>query len=338
MIPAASKVGIEVELMAPSNSSRLSLAQAMATACSGQVQVFFFPQAEPAKSSSGAAFQNLTQGFRVTDGAGRKVAELVDDLTLQRDCDKQHLPQPGWYRIVSNDARLLNLVQQHCDPAAVPAVLLEPIAKLFGTKPTEQGGMIRVADIDDSPVVMLAPLPGERHRPCELISAPIDGQFESTIAGLLAPAHDLGFTLAAEAATHLHFDGTLLRSSRVIARLIQFFNHFEKALRARVLTNPLNRRLASLPSTLVTMAGEANFQNAAWDQARQRMLDAGVSKYADVNFLNLARDDKRKPTLEVRMIGPSMSPRWLTQQMEFFAEVLRWSLGTQPMPLQLESF
>jgi hypothetical protein len=123
--------------------------------------------------------------------------------------------------------------------------------------------MTRVADIDDSRVVMLAPLPGERHRPCELISAPIDGQFESTIAGLLAPAHDRGFTLAAETSTHLHFDGTLLRSSRVIARLIQFSNHFEEALRARVLTNPLN----------------------------------------------LAPDDQRTPTPEVRMIGSSMSPR-----------------------------
>src|SRR5436190_1282387 len=112
------KKGFEIELMAPPGHSREDLARIVAGKKKGSVQRFFHPQAEPSKVPGTPAFENLTVGFRVLDRQGAAVASFVDDLTLKRDLDKNAASRLGWHRIVSDDARQLQLVARHCDPYA----------------------------------------------------------------------------------------------------------------------------------------------------------------------------------------------------------------------------
>ena len=97
------KIGVEIELIAPRGSSRRALAEALAGP-GGAVRTVWFTQSEPAEVPGTPIFHNLTQGFDVTDAAGRRVARLVDDLTLVADLNRTAAPQPGWYRIVSGGA------------------------------------------------------------------------------------------------------------------------------------------------------------------------------------------------------------------------------------------
>ena len=127
-------LGVEIELLAPRGRSRKDLALAIARHEGGRVRRFFHPQGEPSKARNTPFFENLTLGFAVEDARGNLLAQCVDDLTLQDDLDRARAPLPGWYRIVSDDARLLRLVMQHADPAAPLRRVLLPIARLFGTK------------------------------------------------------------------------------------------------------------------------------------------------------------------------------------------------------------
>ena len=104
------RVGFEIELLAPRGRSRRDLAQLLAKNCGGRVERIFYPQSEPSKVPGQYVFHNLILGFRVTDNEDSWVATCVDDLTLQNDLVKSTPPLPGWYRILSDDLRLLNLV------------------------------------------------------------------------------------------------------------------------------------------------------------------------------------------------------------------------------------
>ena len=106
------KVGVELELLAPPGLSRLDLAQAYARTIGGRVEPFFHPQSEPSLADGVSVFENLTLGFRVKDLTGQWVASFVDDLTLQRDLNRQAPPLQNWFCIVSDDKRSLNLIKQ----------------------------------------------------------------------------------------------------------------------------------------------------------------------------------------------------------------------------------
>ncbi|ACC80639.1 conserved hypothetical protein [Nostoc punctiforme PCC 73102] len=132
----------------------------------------FHPQSELSQVPGTPLFQNLTLGFDVLDKHEYLIARCVDDLTLLENLDKTAKPKPGWYWIVSDDSRLLQLVESQADAADSIADVLQPIASLFSTNlEAGLGGMVRIADRTGNPIAIAAPLPGERERPCELIRA-----------------------------------------------------------------------------------------------------------------------------------------------------------------------
>ena len=66
-------------------------------------------------------------------------------------------------------------MERHCDPDAEGDRALEPLAALFGTEAQRhEAGMVRVVDERGRSVAIDAPLPGERERPCEIVTAPIE--------------------------------------------------------------------------------------------------------------------------------------------------------------------
>lgn len=297
-------IGVEVELLAPRGASRRTLAEAIAAQCGGAVHAIFHHQSEPSLAPGMTTFENLTLGFEVRDADGATVARCVDDLTLQDDLDRQAAPAPGWFRIVSDDARLLRLIARTGRADAGPAAALAPLAALFGAPldHVDEHGMVRLVDETGAPVAIAAPLPGERERPCELVTPPMARDHAGRLEALLAPARALGFTLAKESATHIHFDAGPLRSARVVRNLVRLLEERGEALKRAVGVNPHCRRLGAWPAALRETVEAPDFADLSWPEAQGRLKTLGLTKYCDFNLRNFVHDTPGKPTFEVRVL------------------------------------
>lgn len=316
------KLGIEVELLAPRGLTRKALADRVASDQAGVVRRFFQPQAEPSLVPGTPVFETLMQGFRV-ERDGEPIASFIDDLTLQDDFDRHAAPEPGWYRIASDDARLLRLIKRHCSADAPLATVLEPVRALFGgTLEAKPGGIWRLADAEGAPLALAAPMPGERGRACEIVTAPMPDRHFERLDALLAPARELGFALPAEGAVHLHFDGTALCDAAVLQRLVRRLNAERDALRALCATNPRCRRLGPYGADLLAVFDAPDFAALGWPEARARLAAANPTKYCDFNLLNLVRAPPDKHTFEIRILGPSMDTATIIGQAERFAAIL----------------
>ncbi|WP_428152225.1 amidoligase family protein [Brevundimonas sp.] len=325
------KTGFEIELMAPPGLSRRDLAKATAKRVGGTVERFFHPQSEPSAVEGRPVFENLTPGFRVRDGRGRWVASFVDDLTLQRDLDRARAPLAEWRRIVADDGRLLRLVERHCDPDTTGDATLEPLAALFGTEAQRhEAGMVRVADANGRSVAIDAPLPGERERPCEIVTAPIEADHEAVLEGLLADARGLGFSVPVEGATHVHFDGEALCSARAIAGLVQVWTHHGEALKRLVAVNRACVRLGDWPAGLAELTAGQAFAAMDWAEAKTALGGVGLSKYCDLNLMNLLTGRAEKHTVEVRVLPASLDVARLMAAAGLFEGVLGWCRDREP--------
>ena len=308
---------MEIELIAPRGLSRATLAQKLCPP-GGTVNRFFHPQSEPSKVPGTPIFENLTIGFEVLDGQGKQIAKCVDDLTLQQDCQPNMPAKPGWYRIVSDDRRLLELVKQQCDPETSLNEVLNPIANLFNTQPElGEGNMIKVVDGNGSPIAIATPLPGERERPCEIITPPLQNYYLDYLETLLNPALDLGFTIPQEGAIHIHFDAVALASTRVFCNLVNLFWTHGDNLRHLVGTNLNCQRLGKSPKSLWELVNNSRFQQLSWLEAKTQLTNLPLSKYCDFNFKNLVYSLPDKYTFEIRIF-----PVWLEAKLIVFAAEL----------------
>lgn len=319
------KTGFEIELMAPPGLSRRDLAEATAARVGGTVERFFHPQSEPSAVEGRPVFENLTPGFRVRDGEGRWVASFVDDLTLQRDLDRARAPLDGWRRVVADDGRLLRLVERHCPPDAEGDRTLEPLAVLFGTEAQRhEAGMVRVVDAHGRSVAIDAPLPGERERPCEIVTPPIERDHEAVLEGLLGDARTLGFSVPVEGAAHVHFDGAALCSATAIAGLVEVWTRHGEALKRLVGVNPRCVRLGDWPAALHALTGSAAFAAMDWTEARTALGGAGLTKYCDLNLANLLAGRADKHTVEVRVLPSGLEAAPMMEAAALFEGVLGW--------------
>ncbi len=327
------KIGFEIELMAPRGLSRQDLAESIASAHDGLVRRIFHPQSELSQVPGTPVFQNLTLGFEVIDRQGSTIARCVDDLTLVDDLDKTKEPQPGWYRIVSDDTRFLQLVTCQADPACELTEVLKPIASLFATHPEAgTGGMVRVADYTGNPIAIAAPLPGERERPCELITPPIDANHFERLENLLSTSRSLGFTIPAEGATHLHFDAEPLCSARVFANLVNLLWTHGASLKRLVGTNPNCRRLGTWDEELLVVVNESDFCELPWSDAKARLAKLQLTKYCDFNLKNLIHSIPNKHTFEARIFPSWMHPQPIIEAAALMEAILRHAAGASKIP------
>ncbi|MEW5858154.1 MAG: amidoligase family protein [Cyanobacteriota bacterium] len=338
------KIGFEIELMAPRGLSRQDLAESIAETHDASVRRIFHPQSELSQVPGTPLFHNLTLGFEVIDRQGSTITRCVDDLTLVDDLDKTKEPKPGWYRIVSDDTRFLQLVTCQADPAYELTEVLKPIASLFATVPEAgAGGMVRVADSTGNPIAIAAPLPGERERPCELITPPIDANHFERLEILLSTARSLGFTIPAEGATHLHFDAEPLCSVRVFANLVNLLWTHGASLKRLVGTNPNCRRLGNWDRELLVVVNESDFGELPWSDAKARLTKLQLTKYCDFNLKNLIHSIPNKHTFEARIFPSWMHPQPIIEAAALMEAILRHAAGaskispTAPLEWKLES-
>ncbi|WP_417424154.1 amidoligase family protein [Hoeflea sp.] len=297
------KVGYEIELLAPRGASRKDLALRLAeNAGGGTIAPVFVPQAELVHTDSIQVFENLTLGYDAFDASGSLIARCADDMTLQADLDRSAPPKPGWYRIVGDDARILRLIKRHSDPNDPLETVLLPSAELFGVDLQRfDNGMVRLADGHAS-ITMATHLPGERERPCEIITPPISSVHHERLAALLNPAADMGFTIPAEAALHVHFDAAPLCSAAGFASLVLIFHHFGDQLKALLETNRRCTRLGKWPAQLMALIETPAFAESNWDDARLQLGQLKLTKYVDFNVINMVHATREKHTFEVRIL------------------------------------
>ncbi len=251
------------------------------------------------------------------------MASCVDDLTLQDDLVKQTPGKPGWYRVLSDDERLLRLIQQQADPEAPLGQVLAPIASLFGTEPHPgPGGMVRVNDSAGASVAIAAPLPGERERPCELITAPLEQNHEEQLERMLEQARLLGFTIPSEGATHLHFDASRLQSAAVFSRLVKLFWNKGEELKAQFQTNPRCRRLGGWPEEPYQQVCAPEFESLTWPQVRAQLAGLKLTKYCDFNLLNCLLERSGQNTFEVRILPVHLEAAPIMKEARVVAELL----------------
>ncbi len=327
------KTGFEIELLLPRGRTRRDLALRVAERRGGSVRRFFHPQSEPSKAKGTATFENLTAGFEALDGAGRPLARFVDDLTLQADLDRQAAPRPGWYRIVTDDTRLLRLVMQQCDADAPLDQVLLPIAALFGTRlESHPAGMVKVVDDRGVSIAIAAPLPGERERTCEIVTPPLESDQAAILDQLLADARAAGCTLPREGATHIHFDAGALTAAPIIATLVIALSAHGAALKQLVGSNPHCIRLGRWPEALLPLVTTPGFAALDWPAARKALAGVGLSKYCDFNLLNIARENRTKHSFEVRILPAVLAPAPILEAAELFAGLLRWCCAAKGAP------
>ncbi|MEZ4316429.1 MAG: amidoligase family protein [Myxococcota bacterium] len=327
------RVGVELELMAPPTRTRRDLAEALAGP-GGRVERFFHPQSEPSLVENMDVFDSLTLGFRALDREGREVASCVDDLTLRDGLDRTRAPRDGWFRIVSDDRRLLHLIRRQARADGSLRDALAPTAALFGTDLEEvPGGMLKVVDEIGSPICIGAQLPGERERPCEIVTPPIapEADFGATLERLLATARRLGFSVPAESATHLHLESAALESAPVLASLVELLATWGDALKAAVRSNPRCVRLGPIPDALLETVRTPGFRELDWPSARARLASLKLSKYVDWNMKNLAHPRADKPTFEVRVLPGTLRAEPVEQAARLFVAIAQRCVHGPPV-------
>ncbi len=297
------RTGFEIELMAPPGHSRQSLARDLADRCGGRVRPVWHHDSEPSLVPGLGRFLHLTQGFEVRRADGTPLCTLVDDVTLVAGLDPGAPAPPGWFRILSDDQRLLSLLAAHSDPGGTLRAALDATAQLWGNKVHRHGDVYRLDDGSGATIALAAPQGGERERPCEIVTPPLRADHGAALEELLAPARELGFTIPREAAVHLHVDGAPFREPHALANVVRLFAHWREPLRVLLQTNPACRRLAPLPEPLVdAVAGLPSS-----DDLRKAAADGGLTKFFDVNLTQLLTDSPIRDTIEIRILPGALS-------------------------------
>src|SRR5690242_13822110 len=148
--------------MAPPGLSRHGLAVELAGRCGGRIHPVWHHDSEPSLVPGLGRFLHLTQGFEVRRRDGSLLCTLVDDVTLLAGLDPRTPAPPGWFRILTDDARLLRLLALHSDPGGTIGAALDATAQLWAARVERHGGIYQLADATGATIALAAPQGGER--------------------------------------------------------------------------------------------------------------------------------------------------------------------------------
>jgi hypothetical protein len=323
------RIGFEVELMAPPGLSRHTLALELAARHDGRVRPVWHHDSEPSLVPGLGRFRHLTQGFEVRRRDGGLLCGLVDDVTLVAGLDPRAAASPGWFRILSDDQRLLHLLDAHSDPGGTVGSALDAAARLWGTPVQRHGDVYRLDDPAGATIALAVPHGGERERPCEIVTPPLTRDHHAALESLLGPARDLGFTVPREAAVHLHLDGAPFRRPHALANVVRLFAHWREALRTVLQTNPACRRLAPLPEALVeAVRGVPSYQDL-----RTAAADGELTKFFDVNLTQLLTDTPLRDTIEIRILPGAIEADDIVNRAAIVELLLDRCLAPEPFPV-----
>lgn len=327
------KIGVEVELLAPEGSDRKLLAEAIAAEVNGHVRAFFHLDSEPSKVKGKPIFYHLTQAFEVLGENGQAIAHCLDDITIQNSLEKKTKPKSGWYRILSDDVRFLRLTMQHADASDPIEQSLQKLAELFGVEAdASESGVYRVADNTGASIALAAPLPGERERPCELVTMPLSIDDTDSLSMLLNCAQKLQFQIPEEGATHLHFDGESFTSVKTFIKTARFLQEYRLVLRRLLGTNLNCRRISDWPKEFSEIIESDALQDLDWQEFRKRLSKTSINKYCDFNLRNLIYDIPNKHTLEIRILPSTLDSDYIYRAVRLFKAIFAYLSTVEMVP------
>lgn len=324
------RLGIEAELLAPPGSSRQVLADELAGGHDGTAVPVWHVDSEPSLVPGMGTFLHLSRGFEVQDGTGQEVCRLVDDITIRADL-RPAAPDPRWFRVLSDDARLLRLVSQHCAAGADLEEVLDPLAQVFGAQVGVHGAIRSVRDGAGATVAMAAAQPGERERVCEVVTTVLADDHRSRLDRLLAPARALGFMVPAEAAVHVHLDAEPFRHVAALRNVVRLFSGWREQLRSALGTNPACTRLGPVPAAMVDLV-EQPWGESDLGTVLARAQDTGLTKFADVNLTRVVTTTTDRNTLEVRILPGSIDTDEILAGVALVQRLLTRCLDPAPLP------
>ncbi|MEU8819574.1 amidoligase family protein [Actinoplanes sp. NPDC048796] len=323
------RIGFEIELMAPRGASRRTLADDLAARHGGRVRPVWHSDSEPSLVPGLGRFLHLTQGFEVVRADGTLLCTLVDDITLLDGLNPRSPALPGWYRVLSDEPRLLRLLARQADPAAPLERVLDAAGELWGRTPEPIADVVRLDDETGATIALAAPQGAERERPCEIVTPPLARDHERALGELLGPARELGFTVPNEAAVHLHVDGAPFRRPSALANVVRLFAHWREPLRELLGTNPACRRLAPLPASLVAAADGV----PGFDDLAKAAAEGGLTKYFDVNLTQLFADQPIRDTVEIRILPGMISTDEILNRAALVELLLDRCEDPEPLPV-----
>jgi hypothetical protein len=322
------RTGFEIELMAPPGHSRRTLARDLADRCGGRVHPVWHHDSEPSLVPGLGRFLHLTQAFEVRRPDGALLCSLVDDVTLLAGLDPRTPAPPGWFRILSDDTRLLSLIAAHSDPGGTLPAALDATAQLWGRTIQRYGDIYRLDDASGATIALAAPQGGERDRPCEIVTPPLSSDHHAALEELLAPARELGFTIPREAAVHMHVDGAPFREAHALANVVRLFAHWREPLRLLLQTNPACSRLAPLPEPLVAAAAGL----PSYEDLVKAAADGGLTKWFDVNLTQLLTDTPLRDTIEIRILPGALTADDVMNRAALVELLLDRCVEPEPVP------
>ena len=327
------KIGVEVELLAPQGSDRKQLADAIAAEVNGSVRAFFHLDSEPSKVMGKPVFYHLTQAFEVLDESGQPLAHCLDDITIQNSLKKKTKPKDGWYRILSDDVRFLRLTMQHADAGEAIEQSLQKLAELFGVAAdASEGGVYRVADNTGASIALAAPLPGERERPCELVTMPLSTDDTESLSMLLSCAKESQFQIPEEGATHLHFDGKPFAEVTTFIKTARFLQEYRLVLRRLLGTNFNCRRIGDWSNDFLELIKTDDLNGLDWQEYRKRLSKTSINKYCDFNLRNLIYDIPDKHTLEIRILPSTLDSDYIYRSVRLFKAIFAYLSTVEMIP------
>lgn len=224
---------------------------------------------------------------------------------------------------------------------------LTNVAKLFGVKPEATAkGVYRLTDKSGASIALAAPLPGERERPCEIVTAPIEWDDDKTLYPLLDSAKALKFQIPKEGATHLHFDGENFSSPHNFLKMVRFLHHYRLVLRRLLNTNLNCRRLGDWSRDFLDIIKTDELKALNWDESRKHLAKTKISKYCDFNIRNLIYTTPDKHTLEIRILPSTLDTTYIYRAIHLFqaifsyiasVDTVQYSYSVEPSPKHAET-
>ena len=289
----SSRIGLELELLAPPGKTRFDLARALAKQARGALRLSFKYHGQGVLPD-GRPDCHLTPAARVLV-RGKWFASVVDDPTIVDDLSQT----TEFMRIArTDDVRLAAWIERSCPGH------FRPLQKTFAATEEEEG----FVDPWGQPLVRWHHVTAERARVCEVVLRPL-GQKElaPTLRRVMKLATSLGFTVPAEAAVHAHFDAAPFRSTASLRRLVLAWSKDRALWVSRIKPNPRCRKLGPFPPDVVRVAKEAT-DELPFETLAAGLLLAGLHRAVDLNLLGLVERFPKQPTIEVRCLPGSLDP------------------------------
>lgn len=316
-----SLTGLELELLAPAGVSRIDLAQALAKAWDGELR-YGLKYSSEGLHRDARPICTLTPAYRV-DVQGTPRVTIVDDTTIQAQLNPSAATPKGLFRVVMDDVRFALWLQRNAWSStpqleSVLAVMLETFEGSIesqgrGTRHSDQRALI---DPYGHPLAVIAPLPGERDRVAEVVTAPLAPKTRNAVLQTVCEqAQRLGFTVPLEAAFHMHVDAAPWRSTPKLAALINAYTEAQSSLQKQWETNPRCKRLGGFSEALLKVAAETP-NDLSFPIFAAALEMGGATKGSDLNLLGVIQLMPVQPTLEIRPLGMSLKAQTLIARME----------------------